>query len=111
MYYLALAEKAEPKLSGPQPVEWLQRLEREHDNLRAAMRWTIERWEHWHHREMALRLGAALEEFWVIRGHYSEGRTFLERALAGREGVVTAVQAKALGTAARLALNQGDMDR
>jgi ATP/maltotriose-dependent transcriptional regulator MalT len=58
-----------------------------------------------------LRLGAALEQFWVIRGYHSEGRTFLERALAARDGVATPVQAKALSTAGRLALNQGDMDR
>src|SRR5260370_6911103 len=61
--------------------------------------------------EMAMRLGAALEQFWVIRGYHSEGRAFLERALAAREGVATPVQAKALSTAGRLALNQGDMDR
>ena len=58
-----------------------------------------------------MRLGAALEQFWVIRGYHSEGRTFLERALAVYEGVATPFQAKALSTAGRLALNQGDMDR
>jgi predicted ATPase/class 3 adenylate cyclase/DNA-binding CsgD family transcriptional regulator len=114
-YYLALAERAESELAGSHQVVWLERLEQEHDNLRAALQWLLEQGEAgqstvngW---EMALRLGAALEQFWLVRGHYTEGRTFLERALAGHEGATKAVQAKALGTAARLALNQGDTDR
>ena len=113
--YLALAEQAEPEFAGPRQAMWLERLDREHENLRAALQWLLEQREARQSpgdgREMALRLGAALEQFWVIRGHHSEGRTFLERALATRKGVATAVQAKALGTAGRLALNQGDMDR
>jgi predicted ATPase/class 3 adenylate cyclase/DNA-binding CsgD family transcriptional regulator len=110
-YYLALAEEAEPEFEGPQQVTWLERLERDHDNLRAAMQWSLEQGEATHSLEMALRLGAALEDFWVIRGHDTEGRTFLERALAGSEGVTPAVRAKALGTVGRLALDQGDTDR
>jgi predicted ATPase/class 3 adenylate cyclase/DNA-binding CsgD family transcriptional regulator len=110
-YYLALAEKAEPELGGPQQALWLERLDWEHENLRAALSWWLEQGEAGQSMEMALRLGAALEQFWVIRGHHSEGRTFLERALVAREGVATTIQAKALGTAGRLALNQGDMDR
>jgi DNA-binding CsgD family transcriptional regulator/tetratricopeptide (TPR) repeat protein len=111
MYYLALAEQAEPQLLGQQQVVWLERLDQEHENLRAALRWWLEQGEAGQSMEMALRLGAALEQFWVTRGYHSEGRTFLERALAAREGVATTVQAKALSTAGRLALNQGDMDR
>jgi predicted ATPase/serine/threonine protein kinase/DNA-binding CsgD family transcriptional regulator len=109
-YYVALAEEAEPQLLGQQQVVWLERLDREHENLRAALRWLLEQGEAGQSMEMALRLGAALEQFWVIRGYHSEGRTFLERALAAREVVATPVQAKALSTAGRLALNQGDMD-
>src|SRR5437588_1854173 len=108
-FYLALAEEAEPKLTGPQQAIWFDRLEREHDNLREALQWFLE--QEGDRQELALRLGTALEEFWMIRGHYSEGRIFLERALAGAEGAAMAVQAKGLGTAARLALNQGDIDR
>src|SRR5262249_28221430 len=62
-------------------------------------------------REMALRLGAALEQFWVIRGYHSEGRNFLDQALMASEGVATSIRAKAFSAAGRLALNQGDMDR
>jgi tetratricopeptide (TPR) repeat protein len=60
--------------------------------------------------EMALRLGGALEQFWDVRGHFSEGRAFLEKGLAASEGVDATVQAKALNTAASLAVLQGDID-
>ncbi len=110
-YYLVLAEEAEPKLEGPQQAVWLQRLEQEHDNLRAAMGWSLERGESGQGMEMALRLGGALRGFWRAHGHLSEGRIFLERALAGSGGAAAFVRAKALGAAADVALNQGDFER
>src|SRR5260370_2244124 len=61
--------------------------------------------------EMALRLGGALRRFWRARGHFSEGRTFLERALAGSGGGAGSARAKALLAAADVALNQGGFDR
>lgn len=106
-YFLQLAEEAEPALKGPLLVPWLERLEREHDNLRAALQWALEVGK----AEMALRLGAALERFWVVRGHRNEGLHFLERALAGSAGVATNVRAKALLAAARLAFIQSYYDR
>ncbi len=114
VYYLRLAEEAEPELGGPQQAMWLERLAREHDNLRAAMQCSLEQAgneETGNGREMALRLGRALLPFWLIRSHYREGRTFLERALVGSQGVATLVRAKALGAAARLALNLDDFDQ
>src|SRR5712691_7122498 len=78
-YFLQLAEEAESGLKGPLLVAWLERLEREHDNLRAALHWALEGGR----AEMALRLGIALERFWVVRGHRTEGLAFLEWALAG----------------------------
>ena len=119
-YYLALSEKAETELGGPQLVAWLDRLEQEHDNLWAALHWFLEQGkaegdvsglDGGHTIEMALRLGAALERFWVVRGHRSEGRTILEQALAGNKGVATPIRAKALITAARLAFSQSDYER
>jgi len=111
-YYLRLAEEAEPELEGPQQSVWLDRLEREHDNLRAALQWALERGEAEESRgEMALRLGGALRRFWRTRGHLSEGRTYLERALAGSGGVAASVRAKALQAAADVALNQSDYAR
>jgi predicted ATPase/class 3 adenylate cyclase/DNA-binding CsgD family transcriptional regulator len=110
-YYLALAEEAEPQLLSNQQIMWLEQLDREHENLRAALHWSLEQGEAGQSMEMALRLGAALEQFWVIRGYHNEGRTFLERALAAHEVAAAPVQAKALSTAGRLALNQYDMDQ
>jgi predicted ATPase/class 3 adenylate cyclase len=119
-YYLALAEEAEAELGGPQLVAWLDRLEMEHDNVWAALQWFLEQGkaegdadgrDSGHTIEMALRLAAALERFWVVRGHRSEGRKFFERALIRNKGVPTPVRAKALIVAARLAFSQSDNER
>ena len=103
-YFLAFVEEAE--LKGPLLVTWLDRLEREHDNLRAALQWAVEIGK----TEMALRFGIALERFWVVRGYRNEGLAFLERALGGSAGVATDVRAKALLAAARLAFIQSNYD-
>jgi predicted ATPase/class 3 adenylate cyclase/DNA-binding CsgD family transcriptional regulator len=108
VYYLQLAEQAEPELMGPQQAVWLERLEREHDNLRWVMQWSLEQGES---MELALRLGGVLQRFWEVRGLFSEGRAFLKRALAASVVVVSAVRAKALYAAANLALTQGDYDQ
>jgi ATP/maltotriose-dependent transcriptional regulator MalT len=113
-YYLRLAEKAEPQLVGPLQTEWLERLEREHENLRAALSWFLDQAEgegDKSSREMALRLSTALWQFWDSRGHASEGRTFLDRALAGSEGTVTTHHLKALKAAASMAVYYVDLER
>ncbi|MBV9228284.1 MAG: tetratricopeptide repeat protein [Chloroflexi bacterium] len=110
-YYVALSERIEPMLGGSEQTMWLERLEQEHDNLRAAMQWLLERGEQGYGMEMALRLGAALHGFWTVRVHLTEGLAFLEQALAPSEGVPTSVQAKALSAAASIALVQGNYDR
>ncbi len=71
-WFLTLAEEAEPHLKGRQQVAWLERLEQEHDNLRAAMRWLLEEGE----VETAVRFAWALWFFWYLRGHQSEGRSY-----------------------------------
>jgi predicted ATPase len=113
LYYLRLAEQAEPELRGSQQAVWLERFEREHDNLRAAMQWSVERGEAGHSMETALRLGGtlALLRLWQVRGPLSEGRSFLERALARSEGAAVTVRAKALEAAANLASFQDDTDQ
>ncbi len=116
-YYLRLAEDAEVEIGGLQQAAWLNRLEREHDNLRAVLQWSLEQAgnkeaiESERSMETALRLGGALRSFWVVHGHISEGRSFLERALAAREGIEAPVQAKALIVAGHLAFVQSDYDR
>jgi predicted ATPase/DNA-binding CsgD family transcriptional regulator len=109
-YYLRLAEEAEQNSFGAEQAVWQERLEHEHDNLRAALRWSLEQGEAGHSMEFALRLGGALQDFWIFHGHYSEGRAFLEQSLAGSHGVVASVRVKALNTAIWLALNMGDLD-
>ncbi len=104
-YYLALAEEAEPELKGERQVAWLERLERDHDNLRAAMRWLLGRGE----PEGAARLGWALWLFWGIRGHFAEGRRWMEQALSAKGSAMPAsARAKALYVEGMMANYQGD---
>jgi predicted ATPase/class 3 adenylate cyclase len=106
-YFLALAEEAEPMLWGAEDAAWLERLEQEHDNMRAALHWAIEHEE----GELALRVGGALRWFWYMEGYYSEGRRWLEVAL-GKEGPASAeARIKALAGVGFLAVDQGDLDR
>jgi predicted ATPase/class 3 adenylate cyclase len=106
-YFLTLAEEGYPELKGANQLEWLERLEAEHDNMRAALSWALERNE----VEVALRMGGALWVFWAMRGYQSEGRRWLEQALA-MEGLVSPeVPAMALAGAGTLADHQGDYDR
>jgi predicted ATPase/class 3 adenylate cyclase/DNA-binding CsgD family transcriptional regulator len=106
-YYLALAVAAARAWNGPHQAVWLARLEREHDNLRAAMNWLLERGE----GEPALRLGIALWWFWYTHEHRSEGWNVLERALAGSEGVAVPLRAKALWACGSLAGALGHVER
>jgi len=106
-YFLDLAEEAEPRLRGPEDVEWLERLEEEHDNLRAALSWALERGE----VELGLRLAGALWMFWNARGHYSEGHRWLEQALAKANGASAAARAKVLEGVGRLVFPSGEVDQ
>ncbi len=108
-YFLTLVERAEPDLMGPRQDDWLARLDQEHDNLRAALRWAHES----NRQQVGLRIAAVVWRFWNIRGHHSEGRSWLEGLLAWQEtqeaSVAPAVvRAKALNGAGRLATQQGD---
>ena len=91
-YYLHLAEHMEPRLFGADQEVWLAVLEAEHDNLRAALQWSVERRE----AEQARRLAAALWWFWWVRGHVSEGRRWLA-AVMDTAGTPQAIMAGALG--------------
>jgi predicted ATPase/DNA-binding SARP family transcriptional activator len=125
-FFLRLAEAAEPALTSAERGSWLARLEAEHDNLRASLGWSLERGE----TETALRLAGALSWFWRFQAHASEGRRWLEAALAqgsagpapeearqrpphppsaaGRQPPERRLRAKALLGAGSLAIVQGD---
>ena len=102
-YFLKMAESAEPELKGQRQLMWLEQLEVEHDNLRKSLSWATEQQTEW-----GLRLGGALWRFWYARGHLSEGRRVLERALARSDAVATPARVKALDGAGWLMYVQGD---
>jgi predicted ATPase/class 3 adenylate cyclase len=108
-FYLNLAEEAAPKLTGPRQQEWLQRLEREQDNMRAALRWTQQR-----DVVSALRIASALYRFWETRGYAVEGRRWLDGLLARVEqdnvALSEEIYSKARIAAAYLAYVQQDYD-
>jgi non-specific serine/threonine protein kinase len=103
-WFLALAETARPALTGPDQGPWCERLEADHDNLRAALRWAAATGE----AALGGRLAAALWRFWYAHGHWSEGRAWLEQALAREEDLPTPARALALLGAGALAYPQGD---
>ena len=102
--YLALAETAEPELTRAGQAVWLERLNEENDNVRAALAWSFES----HQVELGLRLAGALVRFWSIRGLMTEGRRWLADALEASTGVPPSVLAKAFYAAGFAALGQGD---
>jgi tetratricopeptide (TPR) repeat protein len=117
-HYLALAEEAGPHLQGSERVRWAAQLEREQENLRAALSFLLERAHVLAgtpvgqvHAEQALQLCVALCWFWHNRGYAREGQLFLERALARREGGATLLRARALYAAAELASAVDDVER
>ncbi len=77
-YFLRLGEPAELELEGPAQLSWLNRLEQEHDNIRAALRWSIEE----QRDDSAARLASGVWRFWLVRGYLGEGRRWLNQALA-----------------------------
>ncbi|HEY6406589.1 MAG TPA: tetratricopeptide repeat protein, partial [Ktedonobacteraceae bacterium] len=105
-WFLALAEKAAPESLGKQQVWWYNCLEREQDNLRAALRWSIDR----NDDQSSARLGAALWRFWFLRGHLNEGSHWLEQALAQVPERYT-LRAEVLHAVGGLAGLQGDPAR
>jgi predicted ATPase len=103
-FFLALAERAEPELWKPDQVGWLDLLETENDNMRAALSWAVERGRD----EVGLRLSVALQRFWSVRGYLEEGRRWLETALSACPSPDPSMRAKALHGIGRMALEQGD---
>lgn len=105
IFYLDLTEGAELALTGPAQAEWLDRLETDHDNIRAALTAALAVDD----TGTALRLVGALWRFWWLRGYLSEGRAFAEAAVA-QGGGGAGERAKALYAAGSLAQDQGDYE-
>ena len=110
-FYLALAERAWPDLAagGAKGTAWLDRLERELDNLRVALTGLEQAGD----AAAVLRLAAVLGPFWLLRSHRAEGRAWLERALARSpsDPAPSDARGRALEWAAVLAFTQGDRGR
>ena len=106
-HFLALAERAAPEWWGAEPAVWLDRLEADHNNLRSAGGWAIDRT----HAELGCRLAIALHWLWRIRGPVDEGRRWTEALLAGNEEVAPALRAALLARAGDLAMVQGAIAR
>jgi tetratricopeptide (TPR) repeat protein len=105
-YFLELAERAEPELTGGDQVRWLDALEAEHHNLRAALSWAAD-----HELDSALRLGGALWRFWQFRGHLREAAERLEALLERPGPWDPEARAKALEGAGGVSYWMGDFDR
>jgi predicted ATPase/transcriptional regulator with XRE-family HTH domain len=103
-HFLALAERADRELTGPGQAAWLERLAGEHDNLRAALRWTLDRPS----LDLGPRLASVLARFWYMHGDFSEGRRWLGEALARGGAVAPATRARALRGISVLMCLQGD---
>jgi len=104
-YYLWLAEEASNALLSQEHTNWLERLQAEDDNLRAALEWSRGQPDQ---TEALARLVAALKDYWAYTGRFSEGRRWAEEALADRERVSRHHRIRLLFTAGRLALDLGD---
>ena len=106
-YYLELVERSSDHLLGPEQANWFSILEREHENIRAALRFFIELRDGSH----ALGLAAKLVRFWSIRGHINEGRQWLRSALALSASCELPILAEALVGAAWLASLTNDISQ
>jgi predicted ATPase len=105
-HYLALVEQAAAAGWGPGEEAWFRRLETEHENIRAALRWGVERGD----SEFSLRLTGALADFdfWAFRGYLREGRRWLEEARALGADAAPFIRARALAGEGSLAMLMGD---
>jgi predicted ATPase/DNA-binding CsgD family transcriptional regulator len=105
-YFLNLAETAEPHLIGGRQEEWLNQLDPEWDNIRAALDWSLDHG----HPQIAVRIFGAIWRFCSTRGHVTEGRVFVGRALDATRGDESPARNLALIGAGYLAEDQRDLD-
>ncbi|MGF1473775.1 MAG: LuxR C-terminal-related transcriptional regulator [Rubrobacteraceae bacterium] len=106
LWCLELAEAAEPELTGPDQTWWMDRLETEHDNIRAALGWALDGGD----SKLGLRLAGLLWLFWHTRGHSTEGRRWLESGIKETGEGDTRLKAKALNGAGWISIFQRDYE-
>jgi predicted ATPase/class 3 adenylate cyclase len=105
--FLALVDEASPAFfHGPEPVDWLRRIDDDHEDVRAALEWCLDQPGE---ARSGLRIAAGLWRYWEIRGDLTEGRAWLERMLEAVGDETSALRADALTGAANLAFMQGDL--
>ncbi|HVL54784.1 MAG TPA: adenylate/guanylate cyclase domain-containing protein [Vitreimonas sp.] len=106
--YVAIAETCAPHLTGVEAAQHLSQLDLEHDNLRAAIEWAVERGD----AELAHRFGAALWRFWQVRGHLHEATERIRRILEtpGADDLSPALRSRALGAAGSIAYWSADAE-
>src|SRR5258707_3066997 len=103
-FFLNLATQAEPQIYGPAHEVWVDRLEMERDNRRAALDWSTRQ-----ETDAGLRLALALGLFWETEDYWVEGSEWFERLLAIAHNAPDAMRAKALQFAGELAAFRGDL--
>ena len=103
-WYVAFAERAAPQLRGPDQQSWLDTLAQEHDNVRAALAWSIRQGA----AATSLRLATSVWWYWSLRGLYDEGQRCLSQLVAHAEGPAE-LRAEALRASGTLAVRQGDL--
>ena len=105
--FAALVEGASPELTGPDGARWLDRLELDHDNVRAALDWAVEQGS----ADVALRIVGAIWRFWQIRGHLHEAQVRARRVLEmpSAAGQPATTRARAIGAAGSIAYWRGEM--
>ena len=107
-FFLDLARRAEPELTRAKQLLWLDRLQLEHDNLRAALEWRL---TSNYPAPGSVDIAAPLHWFWLKRAYLAEGQRFLERALAKDTTAAPAERARACMALGSLVFFQGDFDR
>ncbi len=105
-WYVALAERAEPELRGSDQIEWWQRLEREHDNVRSAIAWSLGTTD----PSRALRLVAALGWFWFQRGYWSEAWRWTGRCLENKAEVDPLLRARVIYATGSIEIIRGNKE-
>jgi predicted ATPase/Tfp pilus assembly protein PilF len=105
-YFLEMVERIEPELVGAEQRQWLDRIELDYSNIRAALQWADDKTRH----DILGRAGAALWRFWWLHGYVSEGRQWIARALMNEEQVPQTYRGKLYQGAGALAWVQGDYD-